>query len=977
MINLENYPAFAKDLNLPNSEIYPIVIINPNIDHWEDDQDHKDYIAFSMRDESLLYADGKIHKINFYDAGLKLSSIRQKLNITTKKFNITDVSINLNNFEIFFRKSNPSTGNYESNALEVISSDDPITEEQIESGEFEPEDILLDYISTLSVKSRISDAIGSFFQKPIRIYYKSQSCRYLNECIPVYTGVIKDYTYDIKKIKISLEDITSDKLDVDFPIANLGFGENIFSEKYRNKYIPACYGAVDKAPTVLYKQTPTSQKIYFLPDDIHGSLDDEGYRRIQISGYGNIYETEPEHNITLGNTVGSLDLSIYKGNYFKVLSEIRNDIDDLEFENTTQLLLDGDNGIYTQKSFLLDWPLNPPAANQLQCVRAVIPNETRLQLPSVIGENEGNYNIRLHDTTAYFLENSIDNPLSRNKFSLKNNYKDSYALLPAPAENFDIPVEDEFTVALSELIPHSGCGFFGNGQTASNGVHMKKDFASQISNWGQAMAAGIEGAEIIRRPSISDIVQKLDDKGYFIFGTSVDVEEDKHRYLPQFQMTEELHTEYWEYNGNKHLDFTGTDGLNPTFGNWEEGEAYYELFRDTDGSGNNWVTNNDNILYEISYPAPILAFKYDTNTWIYIGQYSSLALSGTTDWENSSIHGNIIWFDLFEDENSEKPFLFSLNDCARFKPTSTDAYWQPFPSSTSNTNYPVGSDSAVLYSKHTSASYNGQDNGIYDPPNSGHLLTANAGFSEVDPYFFIPQNLITQGHFACMNHFFILFKDGVSQGQVLKNWLNVDPWVFPENNNMTIKPFTLLPTMHRTFGFRQTYDYIELNGEIIDAWFTYYYISSIQSLGPNNTFNEEASNTEVGQTGNYTLGYEINNDSRYISLTSGDSTYQKGDTLMISYNFPDLSADDSISSKTYILGKHEYRLNPTETDNEMSDLNASNFFNVLVSATDVSGEQSSFDNQSTDFTTNLFSIDGTQLDEGFQDLEISQLQIAY
>ena len=161
MIDLNLYPKFRLDVQGKNTNVYPLVSIGTIGD--------EDTIYISTVRESLT-VDGEVK--DFYDYGLKVSNIKENINVRQRKFSISNVEIILSN---------------------------------IDRG-----------------RERLSDKIEKFFNKNVNIYYKSQTCTNINECLPVYSGTLKKVRYEQKDLKITLEDRTQEIFHKDVPISNIG-----------------------------------------------------------------------------------------------------------------------------------------------------------------------------------------------------------------------------------------------------------------------------------------------------------------------------------------------------------------------------------------------------------------------------------------------------------------------------------------------------------------------------------------------------------------------------------------------------------------------------------------------------------------------------------------------------------------------------------------------------------------------------------
>ena len=138
MIDLSAYPKFKQDIENKQISVYPIIIIDNSI-----------YISTIKE-----VIDGN----QYFDYGLKLSNIKESINLIDRNFKISNVTLSLNNYAI--------------------------------NGQ------------------RMSDNISDYISKDVEIYYKSQSCQVLDDCLPVYKGLLKDAKYTDREITITLEDLT-------------------------------------------------------------------------------------------------------------------------------------------------------------------------------------------------------------------------------------------------------------------------------------------------------------------------------------------------------------------------------------------------------------------------------------------------------------------------------------------------------------------------------------------------------------------------------------------------------------------------------------------------------------------------------------------------------------------------------------------------------------------------------------------------
>ena len=230
----------SSDIQRNQTSLIPLVIVDPN-------SDNPIYISTI---KGLFDGD------TFWeDRGLRVSSIKESINIESSKFKINNLSLSVSNYKI----------------------------NGIRFSDFALERGLLN-----------SD---------VDIYYKTQSCSTLDDCILIYRGNIKRFTHDDKSVKIQLEDKTEDKLSKKVPIANTGYSSNIYSKEYLNKPIPILYGKVEKAPAIPFLSETSS--IY--ESKILIACDDRISNRIAL---GNFFPDESTETFLHENSINPLYIYI-------------------------------------------------------------------------------------------------------------------------------------------------------------------------------------------------------------------------------------------------------------------------------------------------------------------------------------------------------------------------------------------------------------------------------------------------------------------------------------------------------------------------------------------------------------------------------------------------------------------------------------------------------------------------------------------
>ena len=122
---------------------------------------------------------------------------------------------------------------------------------------------------------RFSDSVVDIMNAECRIFWKTQSASNLADCLMIYKGKVRRVTHTDTTAKISLEDVTQENLHRDIPVARVSTDVAIL-DKYKNVPIPICYGIVKDANIVI---TPADDET----ENYNGFADD--YAKHEIRGY--------------------------------------------------------------------------------------------------------------------------------------------------------------------------------------------------------------------------------------------------------------------------------------------------------------------------------------------------------------------------------------------------------------------------------------------------------------------------------------------------------------------------------------------------------------------------------------------------------------------------------------------------------------------------------------------------------------------
>ena len=174
--------AFTDDIKGQNTQLYPVVVI--------------DGVYYSTNNVTI---DGNYCKPIL----MNIPSIKESIDIESRKFKISNVSLEFNNF--------PFKG------------------------------------------ERFSDQLSasSLINKEAIIYYKSPSTNTINEMYELFRGTIRRISHDDEKVRVDLEDLTEKEAHIELPRQTPPPSE-FLPEKYANKPVPMVYGHVEKSPVLPY-----------------------------------------------------------------------------------------------------------------------------------------------------------------------------------------------------------------------------------------------------------------------------------------------------------------------------------------------------------------------------------------------------------------------------------------------------------------------------------------------------------------------------------------------------------------------------------------------------------------------------------------------------------------------------------------------------------------------------------------------------
>ena len=294
MIDLSLYPLFAQDIKGHSVNIHPVIIIkgNPEI-----------YIS---QNEEVMNVNGV--QTHFPGLDLKIPSIKESIDLESKKIKINNVTVSLSNYG--------STHDY------LFSQ--------------------------------------SLINKYVEVYWKSQSCRDIEDCLLVYKALIKRIDHDKNYIKLQLEDLTEGVIHKEVPIASIE-PKNAYNDEYVNRTIPMTYGVVDKAPAVLWATSEYDNQSGNISNNYLFAITD----RFDLSNVGD-NDVFSGHNLDNTQTTNSRSpISMFTGNYLWINPTYMLHENAYDYSSTNQWQLFGGK-VRFSRQFEGETPLNSIAEDIAQ-----------------------------------------------------------------------------------------------------------------------------------------------------------------------------------------------------------------------------------------------------------------------------------------------------------------------------------------------------------------------------------------------------------------------------------------------------------------------------------------------------------------------------------------------------------------------------------------------------------------------------------
>ena len=253
--------SFKDDIKGQSTNLYPIVTIEPpntysGGNQWLDDLENCIFLstnAVSLNHiHEQYYIDvnsanlGKLQNIAFKPILLNIPSIKESIDIESKKFKISNVNLDISNFEYNGERfsdilSNTSLINWKvsvqfvSPTAKHFSTIFPLSDGEHSGWKGR---------SMYDVYAGDIENFSASFQSLIPTQQHKMTHM-------AYQGIIRRISHDDEKVRVELEDSTEEKTHKNLPKLTAPPSDYL-PEKYANKPIPMVYGHVDRSPLLPY-----------------------------------------------------------------------------------------------------------------------------------------------------------------------------------------------------------------------------------------------------------------------------------------------------------------------------------------------------------------------------------------------------------------------------------------------------------------------------------------------------------------------------------------------------------------------------------------------------------------------------------------------------------------------------------------------------------------------------------------------------
>ena len=301
--------SFENDTQGKNTHLYPIVTIEPPNTPTTWPNHYPDVIHLSTNSVSLDHIHlpntgfpDLIRQVHFKPLLLNIPSIKESINVESRKFKISNVRLDISNYEY--------NGERFSDKLADTS--------------------LLNWKCSVQFVSPTANKFSTIFSVDDYATKESFYDHYIETGFApqmtkmIYQGVIRRISHDDTKVSIQLEDLTEQKIHKLLPQQSVGSTEGI-PDKYKNKPIPMVYGRVSRSPVVM----PSFEDLTIDYKDIEGLVESSNHDIFTDQNVDSMYIAVDNGYVNLPKTIEKQIL----GSPFNISIIDSDQIDDYNLED--------------------------------------------------------------------------------------------------------------------------------------------------------------------------------------------------------------------------------------------------------------------------------------------------------------------------------------------------------------------------------------------------------------------------------------------------------------------------------------------------------------------------------------------------------------------------------------------------------------------------------------------------------------------
>ena len=223
------------------------------------------------------------------------------------------------------------------NSPNIVTSSDAI------ENKFKISNVTLDVSNYPHNGKVLSDTIEDYYNAVCQVYYCAEGITDIEDCLLVYTGLLRRYMQQSDKLTLTIEDIVQQKLSTKIPINKVPENSTYYKEDDWGKPFPAVFGFVRRSPTIT-RLNPSTEEYDFPTiaalelDNKDSVLEGVWTSPNDYTEYGNPHITEGHPLVDDEWLIQGSYLSFYEDGYIPIMkNQVREwqTPEDLQFNAAT------------------------------------------------------------------------------------------------------------------------------------------------------------------------------------------------------------------------------------------------------------------------------------------------------------------------------------------------------------------------------------------------------------------------------------------------------------------------------------------------------------------------------------------------------------------------------------------------------------------------------------------------------------------